>query len=151
MTPNDDRDRSDPIEGRVERLSTGEYVRTIIHVDRPCRPHVAKGGQRPRCREERGGDFYTSCADCLVCDMPHIVAPDLMAYIAHPDGTGHSHCVFTRVPQSPEDVERAIDAMCEAETCGIRYGGVDPEILRRIARRRISVMQNSTDVPPPDK
>jgi hypothetical protein len=133
------REATGPIDGRVEVQpfpeSEGQasYTRTTIHVDRPCRPYVATRGQQPRCEENRGGDFYTDCETCLTCDIPHITAPDLMAYVTHP--SSHPHCVFTRQPRTPEEIERAIDAMCNSEVCGIRYGGDDPEILRRVAAR----------------
>src|SRR5262245_7993710 len=129
---------STPIEGRWERTPVEQgdrrYVRTTVHVDHPCRPYVAGSGQRPRCEENRGGDFYTECDVCLNCDVPHEVAPDLMAYVQHPRA-GSLHCVFTRQPRTPEEIERAIDAMCGSEVCGIRYGGRDPDILRRVAAR----------------
>jgi hypothetical protein len=129
------REPSGPIEGRWERTPVeGQppYVRTEVHVERPCVPYVAGPGQQPRCAENRGGDFYTACDLCVTCDIPHAKAPNLMAYVVHPDST---HCVFTRQPRTPEEVESAIDAMCNSEVCGIRYGGTDPEILRRVASR----------------
>jgi hypothetical protein len=57
-----------------------------------------------------------------------------MAYVAHAD-SGGLHCVFTRQPKTAQEIERAIGAMCESDVCGIRYGGTDPAILRRIAAR----------------
>ncbi len=153
MTTSDDGILKLPIDGRlVKEPFRGDrgpaYVRTTIHVDRACHPSVAAGGQRRRCSEERGGDFYTDCDSCLLCDVPHVVVPDLMAYVAHPEDR-HSHCVFTRAPQTPGEIERAIDAMCESEICGIRHGGHDPEILLRIAARK-QALQDSTDSPLPD-
>lgn len=129
---------STPIEGRVERIVSKEgYVRTAVHVDRPCVAVVAEPGQRPRCQENRGGDFYTDCHSCTTCDQIFPAAPDLLAYVQHPDkpdgAVGETHCAFLRQPRTPEEIDRAIWAMCGSEVCGIRYGGRDPEILRRIA------------------
>lgn len=155
------REPDGPIEGRREtepfgaRVYDGKtyagYTRTTIHVNRVCHPYVASPGQRPRCEENRGGDFYTACEDCLTCDVPHGAAPDLMAYVRHPDapGTYPYHCVFTRPPRTPEEIERAIDAMCGSEVCGIRYGGSDPEILRRVAARTLPSGDGTTDAPLP--
>jgi hypothetical protein len=127
---------SGPIEGRWERIQRRGYSRTDIHVDRPCRPFVASEGQQERCRENRGGDFYTACTQCVTCDAPHAVAPGLIAYVVHPEsGGGVGHCIFTRQPRTPEEIGWAINAMCVSEVCGIRYGGRDPLILKRIAAR----------------
>src|SRR5947207_6256160 len=99
-----------PIEGRTEKHSHETYTSTRIHVDRPCRPYVAAPGQQPRCDENRGGDFYTACNDCIVCDVPHQQAPEVMAYVIHPDDPkrASSHCVFTRPPRTPAEIEHAI-------------------------------------------
>jgi hypothetical protein len=146
-----------PIQGRweskgvPERVYDGKtypaYTVTTVHVERACRPYVAAPGQQPRCEENRGGDFYTDCETCLFCDVPHVEAPDLMAYVQHPDGRWH--CVFTRQPGTPDEIERAIDAMCGSEVCGIRYGGSDPDILRRVAARTFPAGDGTTDVPLP--
>lgn len=141
-------EQTGPIEGRWDRDRLAQYVRTTAHVERPCRPYVAAPGQRPRCEENRGGDFYTDCTLCLTCDLPHMRAPELMAYVQH-SGGGSTHCVFTRTPRTPEELDRAIDAMCESEVCGIRYGGTDPEILRKIAARTRPTGEGTTDAPLP--
>lgn len=74
----------------------------------------------------------------MTCDQIFLAAPDLLAYVQHAkgdDGREAWHCAFLKQPETPEELERAIDAMCGSEVCGIRYGGRDPEILRRIAAR----------------
>lgn len=139
---------SAPIEGRWERVARPSYTVSTVHVDRPCRPFVASKGQEQRCSENRGGDFYTACNQCLTCDIPHVEAPDLMAYVRHPeDRTGVGHCIFTRQPETPAEIETAITAMCSSEVCGIRYGGQDPRILERIAARGSAAL-GATDSPP---
>lgn len=150
MDANHGREATGPIEGRWERedgSGAGRYTRTTVHVDRDCHPYVAAPGQQPRCCENRGGDFYTDVPTCLICDIPHEAAPDLMAYVQHPGDTW-PHCVFTRQPRTPEEIERAIDAMCASEVCGIRYGAADPDILRQIAARGAAA-QATSDQPPP--
>jgi hypothetical protein len=76
-----------------------------------------------------------------------------MAYVQHGEG-GPCHCVFTRAPRTAEEIERAIDAMCDSEVCGIRYGGTNPDILRRVASRRFADGsggrgEGTTDLPLP--
>jgi hypothetical protein len=144
-------DAQAPIEGRWVRergTGVGDYRVTTVFVDRACAPHVAAPGQLARCSENRGGDFYSDCGSCLFCDLPFVHAPELMAYVKHPDDSA-PHCVFTRPPRTPEEIGAAIDAMCDSEVCGIRYGGDDPEILRRIAQRRHPRGQAATDRPLP--
>src|SRR5262245_59646427 len=117
-TPNE----TGPIEGRWERIPGEGYTTTLVHVERSCEPFVAAPGQQPRCKEDRGGAFYTDCKTCLICDVPHAEAPSVMAYVVHP-GERYAgwHCVFTRRPQTPDEIEQAINAMCSSEVCGIRY------------------------------
>lgn len=45
------------------------------------------------------------------------------------------HCYFKRQPQTPEEIERAIEAVCCSEIQGLRYAGNDPEILRRLVEK----------------
>jgi hypothetical protein len=54
----------------------------------------------------------------------------LLAYDER-DGTPY-HCYFKRQPQTPEEIERALEAVWRSEIQGLRYAGTDPEILRRL-------------------
>ncbi len=72
------------------------------------------------------GDFFVEYDTCLACDAPYSEAPELMAY------DENWHCYFKRQPQTPDEVEHAINAVRVSCVEAVRYEGNDPEILRRI-------------------
>lgn len=72
------------------------------------------------------GDFYVEKDTCLTCLAPEQEAPELMAL---DEATG---CYFRRQPQTPEEIEHAIEAVCVSCVAAVRYGGHDPEILARL-------------------
>jgi hypothetical protein len=41
-------------------------------------------------------------------------------------------CFFRRQPQSPEEVEQAIQAIYASDVGALRYGGTDQTIIRRL-------------------
>ena len=83
------------------------------------------------------GPFYTLghieqcgnwCGACLACEAPEMEAPELLA----PLNQTNIDTYFVRQPVTPEEVEHACRA---AEVCcvaALRYGGTDPEIIRRL-------------------
>jgi len=73
------------------------------------------------------GDFYVMDGYCLACQAPEHEAPDLMA---NTEASGMYHCFFQKQPSSPEEVDRAINAVCVGCCGAVRYGGKDPAILR---------------------
>jgi hypothetical protein len=78
------------------------------------------------------GDFYVEDGMCIACTAPEREAPDLMAHQSV--GAVGYHCYFRRQPETPAELERAIRAV-EVGCCGaVRYGGPDPEIIRRLNR-----------------
>jgi hypothetical protein len=75
---------------------------------------------------------------CLICCVPEAEAPDLIGFYEDPSGGhGNSHCYFKKQPETPEELERAVDAMSVACCGAYRYGGNDPDILRRLRQRGI--------------
>jgi hypothetical protein len=74
------------------------------------------------------GDFYVTEGECLACGVPHVVAPDLVGW------TGESipHCFWTKQPETPEELERAIAVLEAQELDCHRYAGTDPAILNRV-------------------
>ena len=72
------------------------------------------------------GDFYIEKDTCLTCLAPEHEAPELMGL---DEATG---CYFRRQPQTPEELEHAIEAVCVSCVAAVRYGGSDPEILERL-------------------
>ena len=70
---------------------------------------------------------------CLICMAPEHEAPDLMGFFdGDQAGAANSHCYFKKQPQTPEETERAINAV-RAACCGaLRYGGDDQRLIDRL-------------------
>jgi hypothetical protein len=77
------------------------------------------------------GDFYVADGLCIMCTAPEHEAPDLMGHDVAAGG-GY-HCYFQRQPTTAEEFGRAIRAVAVGCCGAVRYGGTDPEILRRLA------------------
>lgn len=73
------------------------------------------------------GPFYVEDGSCITCGAPEAEAPGLMGSV---DEEGH--CYFKRQPETEEEVEQAINAVRVSCCRGVRYGGDDPEIIRRL-------------------
>jgi hypothetical protein len=70
------------------------------------------------------GDFYVEDGMCIACAAPEHEAPALMAH--DPNAHCGYHCYFKKQPQTPEELDRAIQAV-NVGCCGaVRYGGTDP-------------------------
>ena len=74
------------------------------------------------------GPFIVNDGECIACCAPEHEAPDLMAF----DEKGRS-CFFKKQPSTPEELERAINAVHVSCTGAVRYCGNDPKILARLA------------------
>ena len=72
------------------------------------------------------GDFYVMKDTCITCLAPEHEAPELMGL---DEATG---CYFRRQPQTPEELEQAIEAVSVSCVAALRYAGNDPEILERL-------------------
>jgi hypothetical protein len=82
---------------------------------------------RHRFRKNVPGPFYTT-GDCLACDTPEHEAPDLLAPL-----TGDNYdTYFVRQSATPDEVERACRALEVCCAIALRYGGTDPNIIRRL-------------------
>lgn len=73
------------------------------------------------------GPFYT-CGNCLSCGLPESEAPDLLA----PLDDGNNRTYFRRQPQTPDELERACQAIRVCCLADLRYGGKDPAIIQRL-------------------
>jgi hypothetical protein len=84
------------------------------------------------CRFEKNvaGDFYTT-GECLRCNTPEEAAPDLLAELS----AENSDTYFIRQPISPAEVEQACEAILSCCMDALRYGGTDPDIIRRLGNR----------------
>jgi hypothetical protein len=79
------------------------------------------------------GPFYVENDLCITCGVPEAEAPTLIAMYVDPSGTNqNSHCYFKKQPETPDELELAISAV-NLGCCGAyRYGGDDPEVIRRL-------------------
>lgn len=86
----------------------------------------------PRFPLNAPGDFFVEDGMCIACAAPEHEAPELMAHTEH-EADGY-HCYFRRQPETPEEVEHAIRAVCVSCCEAVRYGGNDPKILGRLEK-----------------
>jgi hypothetical protein len=93
-----------------------------------------------RVPDNAPGDFYVEAGRCLQCCLVHGEAPDVLNDLGQP----FNECFFRRQPQTPEEVERAIDAICISEMCALRYGGTDPSIIARLRARQAGAQCDHT-------
>lgn len=80
------------------------------------------------------GDFYVEAGLCMRCCLVHGEAPDLM----NDSGQPFEECFFRRQPQTPQELEQVIRAMCVTEVCALRYGGTDQSILWQLRSRGLA-------------
>ena len=77
------------------------------------------------------GGFYVVNHECMTCGYPHVLAPDLMAWEMNSEGR-EGHCYFGKQPETPQEIEQAVNAV-NGSCCGaLRYCGSDPEIIRKL-------------------
>jgi hypothetical protein len=79
------------------------------------------------------GDFYVEDGCCITCLVPEFYAPTLMGF----DETD-SHCFVAKQPTNENEVYQVIKATWAAEVQCIRYGGQNPQILRRLAEAELA-------------
>jgi len=73
------------------------------------------------------GPFYTT-GECLSCGVPEGVAPELLA----PLDDENFDTYFVRQPATPEEIERACQAIEVCCVDALRYGGTDAAIIKRL-------------------
>lgn len=81
-----------------------------------------------RYPENSKGDFYVENSVCISCGAPEAEAPDLIEHSKFEYG----HCYFKKQPQTDDEIERAIQAIAVSCIAGLRYGGTDEKILKRL-------------------
>jgi len=72
------------------------------------------------------GDFIVNDCECISCGAPEAEAPDLMTHDDH-------SCYFKKQPSTPEELERALNAVNVSCVAAVCYVGKDPKILKRIS------------------
>ena len=89
--------------------------------------------KRPAEPENAPGAFYVEQGCCIICMLPVETAPQLIGF--HDDSAnGHvgSHCYFARQPESPGELDAAIEAVFHACCGALRYCGTDRSVIRRL-------------------
>ncbi|MFC1223397.1 hypothetical protein ACFE6N_06280 [Pedobacter sp. BG31] len=81
-----------------------------------------------RYPENTQGDFYVEDQVCTSCGAPQAEAPDLIDH----SKIEYGHCYFKKQPQTPDELSRTISAMQVSCISGLRYGGRNEEILKRL-------------------
>ena len=74
------------------------------------------------------GDFYIEQGCCMACGVPEAIAPDL---VAHDEGQ-YWHCYWKKQPQTPDELDRAVEILHTQELGCHRYGGTDASIIHRL-------------------
>ncbi len=89
-----------------------------------------KNNQPQRYLASVAGDFYAEClrdGECNNCFLPQLEAPNIVGYAGeHPQ---NGQCYFKRQPESPEELQRACEAVEMACCEGLRYGGRDETVI----------------------
>jgi hypothetical protein len=77
------------------------------------------------------GPFHVVNTECMACGYPHVLAPDLMAWEIDAEGR-HQHCYFKKQPETPSELDQAVNAVAGSCCGALCYGGSDPDIRKRI-------------------
>jgi hypothetical protein len=93
-----------------------------------------------RVPQNAPGDFYVEAGMCTRCCLPHGEAPELLNDRTAP----FDECYFRRQPQTPDEVERAVAAMCVSEMCALRYAGNDPSVIAKLRARDLGWLCDQT-------
>jgi hypothetical protein len=91
---------------------------------------IAISERHHRFEKNVAGDFYTT-GDCMQCNVPEEAAPDLLAELT----AENIDTYFIRQPTSAAEVEQACKAVLSCCADALRYGGTDPDIIRRLGNR----------------
>jgi len=82
------------------------------------------------------GPFHVIKDQCITCSLPTETAPENIRYHERPCTSCPTslteHCVVTRQPETPEELDRMIEVVAGSCVEAYRYCGTDPEILRRL-------------------
>ncbi len=73
------------------------------------------------------GPFYIVCGPCMSCLMTERDAPDVIGFDAD-----EPHCYIARQPETDDEFTQVLDAFAVAYCQGLRYGGEDTRILKRM-------------------
>jgi hypothetical protein len=81
------------------------------------------------------GPFYVAKDQCIICMLPHQMAPELIGFHQpQPDSHADSHCYFKRQPVTAREFDLAIQCVDHACCAALRYCGNDKTIIERIRK-----------------
>jgi len=83
-----------------------------------------------RLKKNAPGDFYTT-GECLACGLPEPECPECLAPLTDENYDTY----FTKQPETPKEIEAACSAALSCCVNAIRYGGSNPEIIKRLGNR----------------
>lgn len=104
-----------------------ELIEGSLRSESPSGPGVSPMPLAPH-PNNAPGPFYVENDMCISCAAPEAEAPDLMGHVKE-----DYHCYFKKQPSTPEELNRAINAVAVSCCKAVRYGGTDPAILQRLA------------------
>jgi hypothetical protein len=86
------------------------------------------------------GPYYVEDGCCTSCGVPHSIAPTLFSEVVE------DHCYVRRQPNTAAEIDSMLRVIATQELGCIRYGGSDPDILRRLVEGGEG---DQCDLPPP--
>ena len=93
-----------------------------------------------RVPENAPGDFYVKAGCCMRCCLPHGEAPNLLNDPKQP----FEECFFRCQPQTPDEIDQAINAIWVSEVCALRYGGTNPAIISKLRAKGLAAQCDHT-------
>jgi hypothetical protein len=76
------------------------------------------------------GPFYVEDGSCISCGAPEAEAPTLIGWSEKKAGA--FHCYFKKQPETPEELDQAIQAVLVRCCFAVRYEGDDASVRARI-------------------
>jgi len=74
------------------------------------------------------GDFYVQNECCTACGVPQAIAPDLVGWT----NEKYRQCYWIKQPETPGEIERAVEILHAQELGCHRYSGTDPLLLAKL-------------------
>lgn len=85
--------------------------------------------------QQAQGDFFVTCTDCLICEVPCQTAPTLIKFHQTNDD---EFCYFYKQPETEEEIELAIEAIDMSCIAALMYRGNNPEIIKKLEAKGLS-------------
>ncbi len=100
----------------------------------PILPVTHAGMVQPlyeRAPEAVPGPFYVQPDQCIICGLPPETAPNNIQFLPNlADSRCPHYCYVHKQPETIEELQHMVEAVCYSCVSAIRYCGADPCILR---------------------